>query len=66
MDKALAVLVGAAAWAGVAALALLIVFNIGTKNQVLMVLPIVAAVVIAWGIGEFVTERVLTGQGRQH
>ncbi len=59
MSKLVAVVIGAAAWAGVAAVACLIVFNIGDKNQVLMFLPILAAVVAAWGIGELVTERVL-------
>ncbi|HWQ28401.1 MAG TPA: hypothetical protein VNN12_05205 [Dehalococcoidia bacterium] len=59
MSKLVAVLIGAAAWAGVAAVSVLIVFNIGDKNQVLMFLPILAAVVAAWGIGELVTERVL-------
>lgn len=59
MSKLVAVLIGAAAWAGVAAVASLIVFNIGDKNQVLMFLPILAAVVAAWAIGELVTERVL-------
>lgn len=59
MSKLVAVLIGAAAWGGVAAVASLIVFNIGDKNQVLMFLPILAAVVAAWAIGELVTERVL-------
>ncbi len=59
MSKLVAVLIGAAAWAGVAAVSVLVVFNIGDKNQVLMFLPILAAVVAAWGIGELVTERVL-------
>jgi hypothetical protein len=58
MTKVVALLLGLAAWAGVAALSLVIAFNIGDKNQVLMFLPILAAVVIAWGIGEVVTERV--------
>jgi len=39
-------------------LAALIAFNIGDKNQILMFLPILAAVVVAWAIGELVTERV--------
>jgi hypothetical protein len=57
MTKLTALLLGIAAWAGVAALAVLIAFNMGNKNQV-MFLPILAAVVAAWGIGEAVTERV--------
>ena len=59
MTKATAVLIGIAAWAAVGAIAVLITFNIGDKNQVLMFLPILAAVVVAWGVGEIVTERVL-------
>jgi hypothetical protein len=58
MTKFTALALGVAAWAGVAALAVLITFNIGDKNQVLMFLPILAAVIVAWGIGEAVTERV--------
>jgi hypothetical protein len=58
VTKLLALLLGIAAWAAVGALALVIVFNIGDKNQVLMFLPILAAVVVAWRIGEEVTERV--------
>jgi len=49
---------GVAAWAGVAAVAVLITFNMGDKNQILMFLPIVAVVLAAWAIGEVVTERV--------
>ncbi len=58
MTKLTAIILGMTAWAGVAALAVLIAFNMGDKNQVLMFLPILAAVVVAWGIGEMVTERV--------
>ncbi len=58
MTKLTAVLFGVAAWAGVAALAVVIAFNMGDKNQVLMFLPILAGVVAAWGIGEAVTARV--------
>jgi uncharacterized membrane protein len=58
MNRVLLLLMGVAAWAGVALTAVLITFNIGEKNQILMFLPILAAVVVAWGIGEVVTERV--------
>ena len=58
MNRVLLLLLGVAAWAGVALTAVLITFNIGDKNQILMFLPILAAVVVAWGIGEVVTERV--------
>jgi len=58
MNRVLLLLMGVAAWAGVAVTAVLITFNIGEKNQILMFLPILAAVVVAWAIGEVVTERV--------
>lgn len=58
MNRVLLLLLGVAAWAGVALTAVLITFNIGEKNQILMFLPILAAVVVAWGIGEVVTDLV--------
>ena len=58
MNRILLLLVGIVAWAGVALTAVLITFNIGEKNQILMFLPILGAVVVAWAIGEVVTERV--------
>ena len=61
MNKALVLAGGVVAWAVVAATAILIVFNMGAKNQVLMFLPILAVVVAAWFIGELVTQRVFTG-----
>jgi hypothetical protein len=61
MNKVLALAAGVTAWAAVGATAVLIVFNMGAKNQVLMFLPILAVVVAAWVIGELVTERVFTG-----
>ena len=60
MNKALVLVGGVVAWAAVAVVAVLIVFNMGGKNQVLMFLPILAAVAAAWVIGELVTERVFT------
>ena len=62
MTKLTALFLGVAAWAGVAVLAVLITFNVGDKNQVLMFLPILAAVIVAWGIGEVVTDRVFARQ----
>ena len=47
--------------AAVAVVAALLVFNIGDKNQILMFLPILAAVIAAWAIGEVVTDRVFGG-----
>ena len=58
MNRVALLLIGVAAWAAVALLAVLITFNIGGRNQILMFLPILAAVIVAWGIGEVVTERI--------
>ena len=58
MNRVFLLMLGIAAWAGVALTAVLITFNIGEKNQILMFLPILGAVVVAWAIGEMVTERV--------
>ena len=58
MNRVILLLMGVAAWAGVGLTAVLITFNIGEKNQILMFLPILAAVAVAWGVGEVVTERV--------
>jgi hypothetical protein len=60
MNKVLALVAGVAAWAGVAVVAVLVVFNMGGKNQVLMFLPILAAVAAAWAVGELVTGHVFT------
>jgi uncharacterized membrane protein len=59
MTKLVALALGFAAWSGVVALSLLITFNMGDRNQVLMFLPILVAVVAAWAVGQVVTERVL-------
>jgi hypothetical protein len=61
LTKFTAFLCGVAAWAAVAGLSVVIAFNIGSKNQVLMFLPIIAAVFGAWAVGEIVTSRVLSG-----
>jgi len=58
MTKFTALALGFAAWSGVTALSLFIAFNLGERNQVLMFLPILAAVLAAWGVGEVVTERL--------
>ncbi len=58
MNRVLLLVLGIAAWAGVALTAVLITFNIGEKNQILMFLPILATVVVAWATGEVVTELV--------
>jgi high-affinity Fe2+/Pb2+ permease len=62
MERAIALLLGIAAWTGVAVVAVLVVNAWQDENQILAFLPIAAAVVLAWGIGEVVTERVF---GRQ-
>lgn len=58
MDKSVALLAGFLAWVGVAALAVLVVENFQDDNQILAFLPILVAVIVAWVIGEVVTERV--------
>lgn len=60
MERLTALALGIIAWVAVGVLAVLIVFNLGEKNQVLMFLPIAVAVIAAWGIGEAVTERVFS------
>lgn len=60
MNKLVALTVGVGAWAAVAVVASLLVFNMGGKNQILMFLPILAVVVGAWAVGEIVTERVFS------
>ena len=62
MERAIALLLGIAAWTGVAVVAVLVVNAWQDENQILAFLPIAAAVVLSWGIGEVVTERVF---GRQ-
>jgi hypothetical protein len=58
LQRIAALAAGIVAWAAVASVAILVVFNIGSKNQVLMFLPILAAVAVAWAIGELVTNHV--------
>jgi len=58
MERAIALLLGIAAWTGVAVTAVLVVNAWQDENQILAFLPIAAAVVLAWGVGEWVTERV--------
>ena len=54
----MALLVGVLAWAAVAGIAVSVVNVWSDENQILAFLPIAAAVVVAWAIGEVVTERV--------
>lgn len=58
MERIIALLVGIAAWAGVAGVAVLVVNAWSDDNQVAAFFPIAAAVFVAWLIGEWVTERV--------
>jgi len=64
MDKATALVLGIAAWLGVAAVAVLVVNAWQDDNQILAFLPILAAVVAAWAVGEVVTARVF-GNGKE-
>jgi len=56
--RLLVLIAGILAWVGVGAVALLVVNYWQDDNQVLAFLPILAAVVAAWAIGEAVTHRV--------
>jgi len=65
MVKQLALITGVLAWVGVAAVAVLVVNAWQDDNQVLAFLPILAAVVVAWAIGEVVTHRVFGTWGEE-
>ena len=56
--KLAVLLLGVLAWLGVAIISVLVVNAWSDENQIVVFLPIVAAVVVAWLIGEWVTERV--------
>jgi hypothetical protein len=58
MERTIALALGIAAWLGVAVVSVLVVNAWQDENQILAFLPIAAAVVIAWGVGEWVTDRV--------
>ncbi len=58
MDRVIALALGIVAWAAVAGVAVSAVNAWSEDNQVLAFLPILGAVIVAWSIGEFVTERV--------
>jgi hypothetical protein len=51
------ILCGATAWLGVAALAVLMA---RTDQPVLGFVPIAVAVFLAWGVGEVITDRLIT------
>jgi flagellar biosynthesis protein FliQ len=58
MERFIALLVGVLAWAAVAGIAVSVVNAWQDENQILAFLPIAGAVVVAWAIGEVVTDRV--------
>lgn len=58
MERFIALLVGVLAWAAVAGIAVSVVNAWSDENQILAFVPIAAAVVVAWAIGEVVTDRV--------
>jgi flagellar biosynthesis protein FliQ len=58
MERLIALLIGILAWAAVAGIAVSVVNAWSDDDQILAFLPIAAAVVVAWAIGEVVTERV--------
>jgi flagellar biosynthesis protein FliQ len=58
MERVIALVVGIVAWAAVAGVAVSVVNAWSDENQILAFLPIAGAVIVAWAIGEIVTERV--------
>ncbi len=58
MTRAVALALGVLAWVGVGAVAVAVVNAWRDDNQVLAFVPILIAVVLAWGIGEVVTANV--------
>lgn len=65
MERFIALLGGIVAWTLVAVIAVAVVNAWGDDNQVLAFLPIAAAVVVAWVVGEVVTERVFVAHGEE-
>ena len=61
MERAAALIIGLVAWAAVAGVAVSVVHAWSGDNQVLAFLPILGAVVVAWVIGEVVTQRLFDG-----
>ncbi len=62
MERIVALVLGVAAWAGVAGVAVLSVNAWSDEDQALAFLPIAAAVFVAWIIGDWVTQRVFLGE----
>lgn len=58
MERAIALALGVAVWTGVAVVSVLVVNAWQDENQIVAFLPIAAAVVVAWLVGEWVTDRV--------
>ena len=57
-ERVVALAVGLAAWLGVAIVSVLVVNAWSDENQVLAFIPIAASVVVAWAVGEWVTDRL--------
>src|SRR3990172_11064423 len=57
-ERVVALAVGLAAWLGVAIVSVLVVNAWNDENQVLAFIPIAASVVVAWAVGEWVTDRL--------
>ena len=58
MKAIVALVIGMAAWLGVAVVSVLAVNAWQDDNQVLTFIPIAASVILAWLVGDWVTERV--------
>lgn len=65
MERLGLLLLGVLAWLGVAIVAVLVVNAWEDENQILAFLPIAAAVIVAWVIGEYVTENVFEKGGKE-
>ena len=65
MERLVLLLLGVLAWLGVAVIAVLVVNAWQDENQILAFLPIAAAVIVAWVIGEYVTENVFEKDGTE-
>jgi hypothetical protein len=62
MDRWIALGAGIAAWTAVAVIAVVVVNAWSESNRVAAFFPIAAAVLVAWLVGEWVTERVFVGR----
>ena len=65
MERLALLVLGVLAWFGVAGVAVLVVNAWEEENQILVFIPIALAVIVAWAIGEYVTENVFEKDGEE-